>query len=185
MSRESAMARWHIPQATKKFIEDNTVELSSLHVPPEQYARFWSKVSFPSGGRGCWLWTGKLDRGGYGKFRTSIRNASAHVVSYSICIGDVPVGMELDHVRARGCVHRHCVNPAHLEPVTRRENWIRGESLSAINIRATHCKHGHALDEENIYRQPSKPESRNCRKCRARRTVEKRSRAAAIREAGL
>ena len=173
MSRESALARWRIPVATKKFIEDNREEFAFVHVTSDMYARFWSKVSFPAGGRGCWLWTGNLTRGGYGQFTMPGRKAAAHIVSYSMYVGEIPAGMELDHVVARGCRHRNCVNPAHLEPVTRRENWLRGSSQSAINARATHCKHGHLLDDANVYRYPSKPGARNCRKCRERRAAER------------
>jgi len=34
--------------------------------------------------------------------------------------------------------NRRCVNPDHLEPVTRRENILRGQSLMAHNARKTH-----------------------------------------------
>ncbi len=42
------------------------------------------------------------------------------------------------------------VNPAHLEPVTMRENLRRGDSVAALLGRRTHCKRGHRLGGNNI-----------------------------------
>jgi len=127
--------------------------------------RFWSKVSFPAGGRGCWLWTGGRFPGGYGSFNVQIRNVGAHRFAYSICVGEVPAGMELDHVRARGCVHRHCVNPSHLEPVTPAENVRRGMAGKVNNfaLSKTHCPRGHEYAGANLYLAPSG--GRRCRAC--------------------
>jgi hypothetical protein len=41
------------------------------------------------------------------------------------------------------------VNPAHLEPVTGRENTLRGINPAAVHARQTHCKRGHPFDEKN------------------------------------
>lgn len=73
---------------------------------------------------GCWLWSGQLTngaRGGYGRFVFKHRRTVAHRVSYELFVGAVPEGLELDHL----CRVRRCVNPAHLEPVTRAENSRR------------------------------------------------------------
>ena len=53
----------------------------------------------------------------------------AHRWSYQHHIGPVPEGLVLDHL----CRVRHCVNPDHLEPVTSRENTLRGEGFAAVN----------------------------------------------------
>jgi hypothetical protein len=78
---------------------------------------------------GCWLWQGPLYDTGYGMCSLSKRVVRhAHCVIYELLVGPVPEGMVLDHVRARGCTNRHCVNPAHLEPVTMTENTRRGRA---------------------------------------------------------
>jgi hypothetical protein len=48
----------------------------------------------------------------------------AHRLSYEHWVGPVSEGLELDHL----CRVRSCVNPKHLEPVTRRINQVRGQS---------------------------------------------------------
>lgn len=71
-------------------------------------------------------------------------NISAHTFAYRIVVGHVPNGLELDHL----CRVRHCVNPNHLEPVTRKENVLRGAGISAQNSRKVYCKRGHKFTEE-------------------------------------
>jgi hypothetical protein len=106
---------------------------------------------------GCWLWTGATDRGGYGQFAVFAGNASiAHRVSYRIYRGEIPEGLQLDHL----CRVRHCVNPDHLEPVTHRENMRRGVHACSLK---THCPRGHAYDEENTYWIQGR--RRQCRAC--------------------
>lgn len=110
---------------------------------------------------GCWLWTGAVQRSkrtGYGLDTTG---RMAHRLVYEEFIGPIPDGLQLDHL----CRVRHCVNPAHLEPVTHRENQLRGFGASGVNARKTHCIAGHAFDEGNTYRQTGN--RRACRKCNA------------------
>jgi hypothetical protein len=71
---------------------------------------------------GCWLWTGAIQSRGYGS--TCIgesRSALAHRVAYTLLVGPIPDGMTIDH----RCEVKRCVNPTHLEPVTRAENLRR------------------------------------------------------------
>lgn len=106
---------------------------------------------------GCWLWTGFVDRKGYGVIGVGGRKLSkAHRFSYERFVGPVPDGMQLDHL----CRVRNCVNPSHLEPVTNRENVIRG---NAARPAKTHCKNGHPY-KENLYLNPRG--HRECMKCR-------------------
>lgn len=113
----------------------------------------------------CWIWTGKVDKTGYGSFGMRVEQAcrtrSAHKIVYETLVGEVPEGMQLDHL----CKVPLCVNPEHLEVVTPRENIMRSNGLAAINAKKTHCKHGHELTEDNIYVPPKRPTRRYCRKC--------------------
>ena len=71
---------------------------------------------------GCWMWTASRDNGGYSKVQFEGHLLPAHRVSYTLFVGEIPEGLEIDHL----CRNRRCVNPSHLEPVTRSENLIRG-----------------------------------------------------------
>jgi len=127
--------------------------------------RFANLVAIPSTDDGCWRWIGATDRGGYGVMWKDAKNraAKAHRVSYELFVGPIPPGYPLDHL----CRRRDCVNPAHLEPVTDRENVVRGESIVAQNMRKTHCVTGHPLSGENL-RLSMRGGSvrRGCRECR-------------------
>ena len=128
---------------------------------------------------GCWQWTGSLYAVGYGRFSTGGRWVTAHRWCYERLIGPVPPGLDLDHL----CRNRPCVNPQHLDPVTRRENLLRGETIPARNSRKTHCPSGHAYTPENtrIYRS-----GRYCKACnRERCRIDSRDRRARERAARM
>lgn len=105
--------------------------------------RFWRNVEKTEG---CWLWLGWLtEEGGYGRFRYDRGRVVAHRFAYELLVGPIPPGLELDHL----CRTRRCVNPAHLEPVTHRENTLRGISPAARHAIKTHCPQAHPYDETN------------------------------------
>lgn len=111
-------------------------------------------------GSGCWLWTGFIDKKGYGVIGIGGKKlAKVHRYSYERFVGPIPCGLQLDHL----CRVRHCANPHHLEPVTNRENVIRG---FAARPARTHCKNGHEFTAENTYINPRG--NRECKPCRAR-----------------
>src|ERR1043165_9731130 len=66
----------------------------------------------------CWNWTGAISNGRYGSIYDQGRMQKAHRVAYSVEVGAIPHGTDLDHL----CRNTRCCNPAHLEPVTRSEN---------------------------------------------------------------
>jgi hypothetical protein len=121
--------------------------------------RFWSKVD-KSGAR--WLWTAAINwPQGYGTIKVEGKMVGAHRVAYELAVGPIPDGLQLDHL----CRVRQCVNPSHLEPVTQRENLMRGESVPARQSRQTHCIHGHEFTPENTLIQAPN-NRRQCRACR-------------------
>lgn len=112
---------------------------------------------------GCWLWTGATERNGYGLFtgpagHPVAKMTVAHRWSYYAMRGPIPDGMELDHL----CNVRGCINPAHLEPVTKAENARRRSE------RQTHCKWGHEFTPENTRIKAGTQNHRICRICHRR-----------------
>jgi HNH endonuclease len=108
----------------------------------------------------CWLWTGFINDKGYGLTSIDGKSIAAYKFSYRLLVGDVPLGLHLDHL----CRVHACVNPSHLEPVTPGTNILRGETFAAKNAAKTHCDNDHEFTEANTY--VDKRGSRNCRACR-------------------
>lgn len=123
--------------------------------------RLWARVDKTDD---CWVWQGRLAANGYGRVVPDGRDRVVHRVVYELLVGPVAEGLTLDHL----CRNRACVNPAHLEPVTNRENILRGESPTATNARKTHCIHGHEFTEENTYMDRGRRMCRTCNRDKAR-----------------
>lgn len=118
-----------------------------MELSEKDQARFWSKVALPDG-NGCMLWLAG-DGHGYGAFSLGRKMTRAHRISYALAYGPIPVGLEIDHVRARGCDSTMCVAPLHLEAVTHAENMRRGRG-GERQLARTHCPHGHPYAGENL-----------------------------------
>lgn len=118
--------------------------------------RFWKRVDKSDS---CWLWRGSHTTAGYGNLRLPTGKYDyAHRVSYRLSVGEIPPGLHLDHL----CRVRDCVNPAHLEPVTPRENIRRG--AAGYGPVRTNCRNGHDItDPANVYTEPGG--NRRCRVC--------------------
>jgi len=119
--------------------------------------RFRSK--FVESESGCWIWSACVDRYGYGQFRMGGGPQLAHRVSFLGHVGPIPPGFQIDH----RCRVRRCVNPAHLEAVSSRENTLRGCGVTSINARKTRCKRGHELPKP-VY--DGRRWRRDCNECR-------------------
>ena len=122
---------------------------------------------------GCWNWTGKnVNHGGYGRTMLRGKKVLAHRISYFLAHDCLPLNGELDHL----CRNRLCVNPKHLELVSRRMNLLRGNSPVGISSRKTNCNNGHPLIQ-----RPGSPQ-RHCQICV---TTQQRERRARLRELGI
>lgn len=122
--------------------------------------RFWSSVD-KSGE--CWLYVGStVDPDGYARFYAHGRRHMAHRFAYELVVAPIPEGLQVDHL----CKVRNCVNPAHLEPVTPKENNLRSESPAAKNAAKTRCVNGHVFTPENTY--VHRGQARTCRTCNAK-----------------
>lgn len=116
---------------------------------------------------GCREWP-TLSQNGYGRMRVGSlgkdrRAGYAHIEAYRAFVGEIPAGLQLDHL----CRNRACCNPAHLEPVTPSVNAKRGLS----GVRPTHCMRGHEFTPENSYVFANG--TRGCRACRRLRYAER------------
>ncbi len=142
---------------------------------------------------GCWLWIGAKSQGRlrngkgeyYGRFNIGGKSTSSHRVSYEIFNGDIPFGLEIDHL----CRNPLCVRPSHLEAVSHSENCKRGTSYYHLQDKAkmiTHCPNGHPYSKENTYITPGIP-TRHCKQCvrdRAREYQRKKRAKQALEKAG-
>ena len=87
---------------------------------PRESELFWAKVEKTET---CWNWTRSLSKnGGYGQYFTGSGPSKvvymAHRLAYSLLVGPIPAGAQLDHI----CHNRTCVNPEHLRPVDHKQN---------------------------------------------------------------
>lgn len=134
------------------------------HILGNDAARFWQKVDKTET---CWLWTAAIATG-YGRFYLDGHLVPAHRFAYELLVGPIPAGLDLDHL----CRVRNCVNPAHLEPVTRQENLAR---TPTANIAKTHCPQGHPYDESNTYVAATGRQCLTCRTETSRRRARRRT----------
>ena len=134
--------------------------------------RIGHKIDFDAPG-GCWEFKGYVMPTGYGQvWDGKHRNAMAHRAVFEVVMGAIPDGLHLDHI----CRNTICVNPEHLEPVTRAENVMRGEGPAARIARTGKCLRGHDLVDGNLYIHPGKAGRRECLTCRRMREATRKQR---------
>lgn len=127
----------------------------------EAQSRFWSRVEKGEPNE-CWNWTGYTVGAGYGVMRVHGKQYLVHRLSYVLHGGTIPSGDTVDHL----CFNKVCVNPAHLDTCSLRENQRRAWAIqywTHYNTKKTHCKRGHEFTPENT--RELKGGRRCCRTC--------------------
>lgn len=142
------------------------------HLPPHD--RVWLYADQSGGPSACWPWTAKITRKGYGQLKVNRKQQSAHRIAYEAAVGPIPYGFDVDHTchnvdstcsGGNACPHRRCINPRHLESVTKFENARRGKVGQLAAARQAHCLRGHPYDSENTYRAAYRTGRKWCRAC--------------------
>ena len=119
----------------------------------------------------CILYTGALDKYGYGKFTIGSKHVTAHRASYELLVGKIPQGLLILH----SCDNRSCIRPNHLRPGNPIDNvkdmWSRKRNKNSHFYKQksrTTCIHGHKLIGENVYHWRG---HRRCQTCHRSRLV--------------
>jgi len=123
----------------------------------EDYAKFLldnSKVDLDSG---CRIWLGS-DDGCYGVFYEKGKTVRAHRKSYEIFVEPIPIGYEPHHK----CESKLCIEPDHLEILTRSEHLKKHRSRSLDG----NCAKGHSLKEHGYIGKWKTGDIVLCRQCR-------------------
>ena len=151
------------------------VAMNSEEIPQRVIDRLMSRHVEDE--NGCWMWQGATSSG-YGRVSWKAAEGpvwrQAHRVLYVAMTGRViPDGHDLDHLChdpavcapevADDCPHRRCINPAHMNPSTRRENLLRGGTVVAERRAIESCPQGHEYTIDNTL--VSRRGQRQCKAC--------------------
>lgn len=113
-------------------------KVTEIEHPPSKLAeKFVKQIRFVDGMLGCWWWTGKTDKDGYGQIFHRGKYERAHVVSYLRLKGSYPPGQQIDHL----CHNRLCVNPGHLRATSKPGSCHRRECRVAMTGAERQRKH--------------------------------------------
>ena len=120
-----AISRLEKLEKQKKF---NDKRKKNLWKDPDQkdVKRFFEKVDKETSGTGCWLWTGTIEKSGHGRFWLKGASQSAHYVSWFIANG---IKNDRDKIHPT-CDNLNCINPDHLEIVSKNESSRRARAKS-------------------------------------------------------
>lgn len=109
----------------------------------------------------CWLFAGTIDKQGYGRIKVTRESSrEVHRLVYLDWIGEIPKGLVIDHL----CRNRSCINPEHLDPVTIKENILRGREARFGSRADTECGNGHKYKNNSFYVRTDNG-SKRCRQC--------------------
>jgi hypothetical protein len=115
---------------------------------------------------GCWLWTGSMGTGGYGRVLIRGQWWQVHRMVYELLVGPAPIDCVIHHA----CRNKRCCNPAHLEAATQSVNILRDIAARGGSRRPrrlkTCCANGHQYTDENTWwRLKHGKRIRACRIC--------------------
>lgn len=111
---------------TRMVLPSLTESLRLYAMLPERFQRrIASDLNNSFQGTPCWMWTGEMNRNGYGRVWWKRARRVSHRAVWEWLFGDIEDGLLLDH----RCSNRCCCNPLHLEPVTPKENTERGRAV--------------------------------------------------------
>jgi hypothetical protein len=139
----------------------------------------WQDRVIPEPNSGCQLWEGRIGNSGYGTYGGGRKGKRfmAHRLAWEEAYGPIPDDdMQICH----RCDVRSCVNIDHLFLGTAKDNTRdmmakgRARFVGGLrNSRKTHCMHGHAFTENNVW--VSKRGARVCLECAKLRERKRRA----------
>jgi len=136
-------------------------DLNSITITLPLLTRLFNRVTYSTehfyNGTPCWDATTYAMPNRYRRFTIKGKHQYAHRVMYALFVGELIHPLEIDHL----CRRRECCNPCHLEQITKLDNILRSDSITAQQKRQTHCKRGHDLRDSTLYKG-----QRTCNECR-------------------
>ena len=112
-------------------------------------------------GDGCWVWGGAVQSKGYGCGGGKDGPWLAHRRAYEVLVGPLEPGVTIDHL----CRNKTCINPGHMEAVSRAVNTRRGVDY-AIAIRPDYpCGHERSEDNTLTKNRSNGQINRTCKEC--------------------
>ncbi len=140
-----------------------TLDYNSIQISRELLTRIFSRLTVQDMGykTNCWIYTtpNGVQPTRYASIRIGKSMYVLHRVTFVIFMHPIDPILDCDHL----CRVRGCCNPSHIEPVTTRENILRGQSDSALNASKTHCQNGHPFTADNLV--TLKRKGRICKTC--------------------
>jgi hypothetical protein len=128
----------------------------------ETLAEKLERMTAPEPNTGCLIFTGTWQSRGYGMVNLGLGSGErllAHRAAWEQAHGPVPEDMTIDHL----CGVKACVNPDHMEIVSRVENTIRAH----LGVRWTRCHRGHDLTNPANLLIAVRKDGRQHRQCAA------------------
>ena len=138
------------------------LELEHLTGSPDRDIALDKFLARTAVAEGCWEWLGTKTPRGYGRFnfKRGLSAQFAHRLSYVLFRGPFPKELDIDHT----CRNTSCVNPWHLEVVTKAENNVRSAKARGVGQFSLSCPNGHTYTDNTTYVDPRGV--RQCRVCR-------------------